>query len=45
MEVEKGLVYTHQTLLDDIQIDASAYVVIKVDMMHENMKNMKLEVP
>jgi hypothetical protein len=32
-------------LLDDIQIDASAYPVDKVDMVHENVKNMKLEVP
>jgi hypothetical protein len=45
MEVGKGLVYPHQTLLDDIQIDTSAYVAIKVDMVDENMKNMKLEVP
>jgi hypothetical protein len=45
MEVKKGLVYPHQTLLDDIQIDASAFVVVKVKMVHENVKNMKLEVP
>jgi hypothetical protein len=45
MEVRKGLVYPHQTLLDDIQIDTSAYVAVKVDMVDENMKNMKLEVP
>jgi hypothetical protein len=45
MEVGKGLVYPHQTLLDDVQIDASPYVVVKVDMVHENVKNMKLEVP
>jgi hypothetical protein len=45
MEVGKGLVYPHQTLLDDIQIDTSAYVAVKVDMVDENMKNMKLEVP
>jgi hypothetical protein len=43
MEVGKGLVYPHQTLLDDIQIDTSAYVAVKVDMVDENMKNMKLE--
>jgi hypothetical protein len=42
MEVRKGLVYPYQTLLDDIQIDVSAYAVVKVDMVYENMKNMKL---
>jgi hypothetical protein len=45
MEVGKGLVYPYQTLLDDVQIDASAYVVVKVGLVHENVKNMKLEVP
>jgi hypothetical protein len=45
MEVGKGLVHPHQTLLDDVQINASAYVVVKVDMVHENMKNMNLKVP
>jgi hypothetical protein len=45
MEVGKGLVHPHQTPLDDVQINASAYVVVKVDMVHENMKNMNLEVP
>jgi hypothetical protein len=45
MELGKGLVYPHQTLLDDVQIVASAYVVVKVDMVHENVKNLKLEVP
>jgi hypothetical protein len=44
MEVGKGLVYPHQTLLDDVQIDASAYVVVKVDIVHENVKNIKVEV-
>jgi hypothetical protein len=44
MEVGKGLVYPHQTLLDDVQIDASSHVVDKVDMVHENTKNMKLGV-
>jgi hypothetical protein len=44
MEVRRGLVYPRQILLDDIQIDASSYVVVKVDMVHENSKNLKLEV-
>jgi hypothetical protein len=38
-------VYPHQALIDDVQIDTSAYVVVKVDMVHENMKNTKLKVP
>jgi hypothetical protein len=45
MEVKRGLVYLHQTLLDDVQFEASAYAVVKVDMVHENSKNLKLEVP
>jgi hypothetical protein len=45
MEVRKGLVYSHQTLLDDVQINALVYVVVKVVMVHENVKNMNLEVP
>jgi hypothetical protein len=45
MKVRKGLVYPHQTLLDDVQIDASTYAVVMVAIVHENAKNMKLEVP
>jgi hypothetical protein len=45
MEVERGLVYPHQTMLDGIQIDASSYDVVKVDVVHENSKDLKLEVP
>jgi hypothetical protein len=45
MEVGRGLVYPHQTKLDDIQIDTSSYAVVKVDMVHENSKNLMLEVP
>jgi hypothetical protein len=45
MEVGRGLVYLGQTMLDDIQIDTSSYVVVKVDMVHENSKDLKLEVP
>jgi hypothetical protein len=44
MEVRRGLVYPCQTMLDDIQIDASSYVVVKVDMVHENSKDLKLKV-
>jgi hypothetical protein len=45
MEVRKWLVYPHLTLLDDVPIDSASYVVVKVDMVHENAKNLKLEVP
>jgi hypothetical protein len=45
MEVGRGLVYPGQTMLDDIQIDTSSYAVIKVDMVHDNSKDLKLEVP
>jgi hypothetical protein len=44
MEVGRGLVYPCQTMLDDIQIDTSSYVVVKVDMVHDNSKVLKLEV-
>jgi hypothetical protein len=45
MEFGKGLVYPRQTMLDDVQIDTSSYVVVKVDMVHDNSKDLKLEVP
>jgi hypothetical protein len=45
MEVRRGLVYPRQSMLDNVEIDASSYVVVKVDMVHENLKYMKLEVP
>ncbi len=44
MEVRRGLVYSRQTMLNDIQIDTSSYVVVKVDMVHDNLKDLKLEV-
>jgi hypothetical protein len=34
MEVRKGLVYSRQTMLDNIEIDVSSYDVVKVDMVH-----------
>jgi hypothetical protein len=45
MEVGRGLVYQHQIMLDDVQINTSSYVVVKVDMVYENSKNLKLELP
>jgi hypothetical protein len=32
-------------MLDDIQIDTSSYAVVKVDMVYDNLKGLKLEVP
>jgi hypothetical protein len=45
MEIRRGLVYTCQTMLDDVKIDTSSYVVVKVDMVHDNLKDLKLKVP
>jgi hypothetical protein len=45
MEVGRGLVYPRQTMLDDIQMDTSSYALVKVDMVHENWKDLKLKVP
>jgi hypothetical protein len=32
-------------MLNDVQIDTSSYVVVKMDMVHDNLKDLKLEVP
>jgi hypothetical protein len=45
MEVGRGLVHPHQTTLDDVQINTSSYVMVKVGMVHDNLKDLKLEVP
>jgi hypothetical protein len=45
MEVGRGLVYPRQTMLDDVHINISSYVVVKVDMVRDNSKDLKLEVP
>jgi hypothetical protein len=45
MEVRWGLVYPRQTMLDDVQIDTISYAVVKVDMVHDNSKDLKLEAP
>jgi hypothetical protein len=31
-------------MLDEVQIDTSSYDVVKVDMVHDNLKYLKLEV-
>jgi hypothetical protein len=45
MEVGRGLVYPRQTMLDNVEIDTSSYGVVKVDMVHDNLKDLKLQVP
>jgi hypothetical protein len=45
MEIGRGLVFPRQTMLDYVQIDTSSYVVLKVDMVHDNLKDLKLKVP
>jgi hypothetical protein len=44
MVVGRGLVYPSQTMLDNVQIDTSSYVVVKVDMVHDNSKDLKFKV-
>jgi hypothetical protein len=45
MEVGRELLYPCQTMLDDVEINVSSYTVVKVDMVHENSKDLKLKVP
>jgi hypothetical protein len=45
MVIGRGLVYPHQIKLDNIEIDTSSYAMVKVDMVHDNSKDLKLEVP
>jgi hypothetical protein len=44
MEVGKGIIYPRMYTLDDVPIDSVSFVVVKVDMVHENAKNLNLEV-
>jgi hypothetical protein len=44
MKVRRGLMYPCQTILDDVQINTSSCVVVKVDMVHDNSKDLKLKV-
>jgi hypothetical protein len=39
MEVRKGIIYPRMYTLDDVPIDSVSFVVVKVDMVHENAKN------
>jgi hypothetical protein len=45
MDVGRGLVYPCQTMLDDLQIYTSSYAMVKVDMVHENLKDLNLALP
>jgi hypothetical protein len=45
MEVGRGLVYPHKIKLDNVEIYVSSYAVSTVDKVHENSKDLKLEVP
>jgi hypothetical protein len=45
IEVRRGLVYPRQTMFEDVQIDTSSNTMVKVDMVHDNSKDLKLEVP
>jgi hypothetical protein len=45
IEVRRVIVYPRQTMLDDVEIEVSSYAVVKVDKVHENLKDLKLKVP
>jgi hypothetical protein len=45
MEVRKCIVYPRMYTLDEVPINSVSFVVVKVDMVHENAKNLNLEVP
>jgi hypothetical protein len=45
MEVRRGLVYPHQTMLDNAQIETSSYAMVKMDMVYDNLKDLMLKVP
>jgi hypothetical protein len=44
MEVEKCIVYPRMYTLYDVPIDSVSFAIIKVGMVHENAKNLNLEV-
>jgi hypothetical protein len=44
IEVRRGLVYPRQTMFEDVQIDTSSNTMVKVDMVHDNSKDLKLKV-
>jgi hypothetical protein len=44
MEVGKGIIYPRMYTPDDVPIDSVSFAMVKVDMVHENVKNLNLEV-
>jgi hypothetical protein len=44
MEVRKGVIYPRMYTLDNTSINSVSFAMVKVDMVHENMKNLNLEV-
>jgi hypothetical protein len=44
MEVGNGIIYLRMYTLDNVPIDSISFNVVKVDMVHENAKNLNLEV-
>jgi hypothetical protein len=44
MEVGKGIIYPRMYTLDDFTLDSVSFAMVKVDMVHENTKNLNLEV-
>jgi hypothetical protein len=44
MEVRKGIIYPRMYTPDDVPIDSGSFVVVKVDMVLKNAKNLNLEV-
>jgi hypothetical protein len=44
MEVGKDIIYPRMYTLNDIPIDSVSFDVVKVDMVHENVKHLNLEV-
>jgi hypothetical protein len=45
MEVGKCIIYPRMYMLDDVPIDNVSFAMVKVDMAHENTKNLNLKVP
>jgi hypothetical protein len=44
MEVGKGIIYPRMYTLDDVPINSVSFAMVKVDMVHDNVKNLNLEV-
>jgi hypothetical protein len=44
MEVEKGIVYPRLYTLDNVPSDSVSFTVVKVGVVHENVKNLNLDV-